>query len=44
MFSGCLGDYNFNILDAVIKNEEPNWINCTNELNAAYAVQTDMQE
>ncbi len=34
---GLPGDYNFNILDAVIKNEGTNWINCTNELNAAYA-------
>ena len=34
---GLPGDYNFNILDAVIQNPDTNWINCTNELNAAYA-------
>ncbi len=34
---GLPGDYNFNILDAIIKKEGINWINCTNELNASYA-------
>ncbi len=34
---GLPGDYNFNILDSVVKNPSVNWINCTNELNAAYA-------
>lgn len=33
---GLPGDYNFNILDAVIRNKSVNWVNCTNELNAAY--------
>lgn len=34
---GLPGDYNFNILDAIIKNEDINWINSTNELNAGYS-------
>ena len=34
---GLPGDFNFNILYAVEKNENVNWINCTNELNAGYA-------
>ena len=33
---GLPGDYNFNILDAVIKNEGTNWINCTNEIGRAH--------
>lgn len=36
-FFGLPGDYNFNILDAIIANPETNWIGCTNELNAGYA-------
>lgn len=36
-FFGLPGDYNFNILDAVIKNNNTKWIGCTNELNAGYA-------
>lgn len=36
-FFGLPGDYNFNILDAIVKNPETNWIGCTNELNAGYA-------
>lgn len=34
---GLPGDYNFNILDAIIKSKSVNWTNCTNELNAGYA-------
>ncbi len=34
---GLPGDYNFNILDSMVNNPEINWVNCTNELNAAYA-------
>lgn len=34
---GLPGDYNFNILDAIIKSKNINWTNCTNELNAGYA-------
>ncbi len=34
---GLPGDYNFNILDAIIKNPGLTWINSTNELNASYA-------
>ncbi|MCX4274259.1 MAG: thiamine pyrophosphate-binding protein [Candidatus Gastranaerophilales bacterium] len=34
---GLPGDYNFNILDAIIKNPGVTWINSTNELNASYA-------
>lgn len=33
---GLPGDYNFNILDAIINNPDLTWINSTNELNAAY--------
>lgn len=36
-FFGLPGDYNFNIIDAVEKNPNTNWIGCTNELNAGYA-------
>ena len=36
-FYGLPGDYNFEILDAVIKNPQTNWIGCINELNAGYA-------
>lgn len=32
---GLPGDYNFNILDAIIKDDEINWVNSTNELNAS---------
>lgn len=34
---GLPGDYNFNILDAIIKDDEINWTNSTNELNASYS-------
>lgn len=34
---GLPGDYNFNILDAIIKDDEINWVNSTNELNASYS-------
>ena len=34
---GLPGDYNFNILDAIIKDNEINWVNSTNELNASYS-------
>lgn len=34
---GLPGDYNFNILDSIIKNPNLKWINSTNELNAGYA-------
>ena len=34
---GLPGDYNFNILDAIIQNSDLEWVNCTNELNAAYS-------
>lgn len=34
---GLAGDYNFNLLYAVQKNNSTNWIGCTNELNAGYA-------
>jgi len=34
---GLPGDFNFNVLYALEKNENINWINCTNELNAGYA-------
>ena len=33
---GLPGDYNFNILDAIIKSKNVEWINSTNELNAGY--------
>lgn len=36
-FFGLPGDYNFNILTSIEKNENTNWIGCTNELNAGYA-------
>ena len=36
-FYGLPGDYNFEILEAVIKHPQTNWIGCTNELNAGYA-------
>lgn len=34
---GLPGDFNFNIIEAIEKNNETNWIGCTNELNAGYA-------
>lgn len=34
---GLPGDYNFNLIDSVEKNENTKWIGCTNELNAGYA-------
>lgn len=34
---GLPGDYNFNILDAIIKNSSVDWINSVNELNAGYS-------
>jgi len=34
---GLPGDYNFNILDAIIEEDGIDWTNCTNELNAGYA-------
>ncbi|MBQ8635973.1 alpha-keto acid decarboxylase family protein [bacterium] len=34
---GLPGDYNFNIVEAIEKNENTSWIGCTNELNAGYA-------
>ena len=34
---GLPGDYNFNILNAIIKDDEINWVNSTNELNASYS-------
>lgn len=34
---GLPGDYNFNVLDAIVNHPNLNWINSTNELNAAYA-------
>lgn len=36
-FFGLPGDYNFNILDAIIENPNTTWVGCTNELNAGYA-------
>lgn len=36
-FFGLPGDYNFNILKSIEKNENTNWIGSTNELNAGYA-------
>ena len=36
-FFGVPGDYNFNILYAIDKNQNTNWIGCTNELNGGYA-------
>ena len=34
---GLPGDFNFNIIEAINKNQNTNWIGCTNELNAGYA-------
>lgn len=34
---GLPGDYNFNILDAILNSKDVEWTNCTNELNAGYA-------
>lgn len=34
---GLPGDYNFNILEAILKNPDVEWINSTNELNAGYS-------
>lgn len=34
---GLPGDFNFNLVEAVERNENTNWIGCTNELNAGYA-------
>ncbi len=34
---GVAGDYNFNLLYAIEKNPNTNWIGCINELNAGYA-------
>lgn len=34
---GLPGDFNFNILDSIVQTPGLNWVNCTNELNAAYA-------
>ena len=34
---GLPGDFNFNIIEAIERNENTNWIGCTNELNAGYA-------
>ncbi len=36
-FFGLPGDFNFNIVEAIEKNNNTNWIGCTNELNAGYA-------
>ena len=36
-FFGVPGDYNFNILYAIEKNQNVDWVGCTNELNAGYA-------
>lgn len=36
-FFGVPGDYNFDLLYAIEKNQNTNWIGCTNELNAGYA-------
>lgn len=33
---GLPGDYNFNLLDAIERNENLKWVNSTNELNAGY--------
>lgn len=35
---GVPGDFNLGFLDDIIKNENLNWIGCTNELNASYSV------
>ena len=34
---GLPGDFNFDIVEAIEKNDYTNWIGCTNELNAGYA-------
>ena len=34
---GLPGDFNFNIVEAIERNKNTNWIGCTNELNAGYA-------
>ena len=34
---GLPGDFNFNIIEAIERNKNTNWIGCTNELNAGYA-------
>lgn len=34
---GLPGDFNFNIIEAIEKNQNTNRIGCTNELNAGYA-------
>ena len=31
---GLPGDFNFNIIEAIERNKNTNWIGCTNELNA----------
>jgi len=36
-YFGVPGDYNSNILDAIVNNQNSRWIGCTNELNAGYA-------
>lgn len=36
-FFGVPGDFNFNVIEAVEKNPDTNWIGCCNELNAGYA-------
>ena len=33
---GLPGDFNFNIIEAIERNKNTNWIGCTNELNAGY--------
>ena len=34
---GLPGDFNFDIVEAIERNDDTNWIGCTNELNAGYA-------
>ena len=34
---GLPGDFNFNIVEAIEKNNNVNWIGSTNELNAGYS-------
>ena len=34
---GLPGDFNFDIVESIEKNDYTNWIGCTNELNAGYA-------
>ena len=36
-FFGVSGDYNYNILSAIEKNQNAKWINCVSALNAGYA-------